>query len=86
MLHDRSSFHVWKRLVTIAEHIEVEYATVGVGLFSTGLGIFLFALPNLSGWLWLGVIMMLFGGFLIGAQIGKGIGEIINYKKRSQHN
>ena len=86
ILHDRSSSRVWKRLVTTAEHIEVEYAAAGVGLFSTGLGIFLFALPDLSGWLWLGVIMMLFGGFLIGGQIGKGIGEIINYKKGSQHN
>jgi hypothetical protein len=81
ILHDRSSSRVWKRLVTIAEHIEVEYATAGVGLFSTGLSILLFALPDLSGWLWLGIIMMLFGGFFIGGQIGKGVREIINYKK-----
>jgi hypothetical protein len=83
IFHDKSSSRVWKRLVTIAEHIEVEYAAVGLGLFSTGLSILLAALPDMSAWIWLGIIMILLGGFFIGGQIGKGIMEMIKYKKGS---
>lgn len=83
VFHDKSSSRVWKRLVTIAEHIELEYAAVGLGLFSTGLSIVLAALPDMAAWIWLGIIMLLLGGFFIGGQIGKGIMEMIKYKKGS---
>jgi hypothetical protein len=83
IFHDKSSSHVWKRLVAIAEHIDVELAAVGLGLFSTGLGIFVPALSTLSAWMWIGIIMILLGGFFIGGQIGKGIGQMIRYRKGS---
>ena len=83
VFHDKSSSRVWKRLVKIAEHIEVEYAAVGLGLFSTGLSIVLAALPDMSAWIWLGIIMILLGGYFIGGQIGKGIMKMITYKKGS---
>lgn len=83
IFHDKSSNRIWKRLVTIAESLDVELAAVGVGLFSTGLGIFVPALSNLSAWVWVGIVMILLGGFFIGGQIGKGIGQMIRYKKGS---
>lgn len=83
MFHDRSSSHIWKRIVGIAEHIDVELAAVGVGLFGTGLGILVSALPTLSAWIWIGIIMVLLGGFFVGRQIGKGIWQMIRYRKGS---
>ena len=83
ILPDRSSSHVLKRLVAIAEGIDVRLAAVGLGLFGTGLGILVPGLSTLSAWVWLGVTMMLIGGFFIGGQIGKGIREMIAYRKGS---
>ena len=83
IFHDKSSSRVWKRLVAIAESLEVELAAVGLGLFSTGLGILVPALATLSAWMWIGIIMILLGGFFIGGQIGKGIGQMIRYRKGS---
>lgn len=83
IFHDKSSSHVWKRLVAIAEHVDVELAAVGLGLFSTGLGILVPALSTLSAWIWVAIIMILLGGFFIGGQIGKGIGRMIRYRKGS---
>jgi len=80
---DRNSSHVWKRLAAIAERIDIRLAAVGLGLFSTGLGILVHALSALSAWVWLGITMILIGGFLIGGQIGKCIREMIEYRKGS---
>jgi hypothetical protein len=80
---DRSSSHVWKKLVAIAERIDVRLAAVGLGLFGTGLGILVPALSTLAAWVWLGITMILIGGFFIGGQIGKGIREMIEYRKGS---
>ena len=83
VLHDRNSSRVWRRLVTIAEGIAVEYAAIGLGLVSTGLAMFQSGVPDLSAWMWLGIVMMLLGALLIGGQIGKGIGIMIEQRSGS---
>lgn len=74
VLHDKSSSRVWRRLVRIAEGIEVEYAAAGLGLVSTGVAVFQ---SGVTGWMWLGIVMMLLGALLIGGQIGKGLGMVL---------
>ncbi len=75
ILHDKFSSRIWKWLVTRAYSVEVEYASAGLGLASTGLS--LLQPP----WIWLGIPMFLLGGFFIGGQIGKGINTLIKSKK-----
>ena len=76
IFHDRFSLSIWKWLVARAKSIEVEYAAVGLGLASTGLSLLR---PQ---WIWLGIFMLLLGGYFIGSQIGKGINMMIKSKKR----
>lgn len=70
VLHDRFSGSIWNWLVERANSIEVEYASAGLGLVSSGLSLFQ------PGWIWVGIIFVLTGGALIGSQIGKGISMI----------
>jgi hypothetical protein len=81
VLHDKSSSRVWKRLVAMAGSLDVELVAIGLGLFSTGLGMLVVGLSTSSAWIWVGVIMVLLGGFFIGGQIGKGIGQMIRYRR-----
>ena len=78
LFHDKLSSPLWKWLVARANGMEVEYAAAGIGLVSTGLSLIQ---PQ---WLWVGIIMLLVGAYLIGSQIGKGINMMIEDKKVKQ--
>jgi len=66
LLSNRITGRVWVWLVKRAENIQVEYTAAGLGLVSTGLGLFQ---PR---WVILGVVILLVGALLISFGIGNG--------------
>ena len=63
---NKASGRIWIWLVKRAENIQIEYSAAGLGLVSTGLGLFQ------SGWVILGVIILLVGALLISFGVGNG--------------